>query len=281
MKGNSNTSIRWLKSNLRCFQEYTGIQDIGKINYDVIQDWIYTRKLERGWSNKTVHNKLSALSIFLNWCINQKGIIKDNPVSRMDKPNIGEPLPTFLKLEDANNLLAFIKHYKFRYRFEKFRTIAIIAMFLFTGLRNSELCNLRMQDVKLDHKTILVKSGKGNKDRYVPMNSTLLPILQDYLVERERLNKQSEYFFTGLKTNTAINQRAISKMTIKLRKASGIHFYPHLLRHTFATLMLQNGCKLPYISEMLGHKRLKTTSRYAHIVVDSLQTEIERHPMGF
>lgn len=151
---------------------------------------------------------------------------------------------------------------------------------MYTGIRLQELRNLKMVDVDFTEKTLFVESGKGDKDRIVPLNNKLIEILQDYLKERVRLKKSCPYFFTAMREDNRMGDLVIKRLVIKIREKTKIHFYPHLLRHTFATLMLEGGCDLFSLSKMLGHSDIKTTTIYLSATTAHLQQQIEKHPLN-
>lgn len=170
---------------------------------------------------------------------------------------------------------------KFRYTFEKIRARAIIATFLFTGVRQGELLSLKVSDIRLNEKVLRVENGKGRKDRLIPLNTRLIGILQEYLEERQKREKMSIYFFTSLRFDKQMNQSIIKRLFIRLQKDIGFKVHPHLLRHTFATLMLQGNCDLYSLSNMVGHSDIKTTTIYLSLTTGHLNEQINKHPLSF
>ena len=155
----------------------------------------------------------------------------------------------------------------------------LIALFMFTGIRLNELFNLKMQDVQFTECRIFVRSGKGNKDRFIPMNHDLAKHLQPYVRERDHHRRQCSYFFVSLKLDQRMGTKVVPRLVDKLREASGVHFTPHMLRHTFATLMLEGGADIFAISKMMGHSDIKTTTIYLSATTAHLVSEIEKHPL--
>ena len=154
-------------------------------------------------------------------------------------------------------------------------------MFVFTGMRLQELLNLRMTDVQFENKVVFISSGKGDKDRIIPMNQDLIKILSEYIKDRDRLNKTCPFFFTSLTHDTGLQYLVVKRLVEKLRTKSGIHFTPHMLRHTFATLMLEGGCDIYALSKMLGHSDIKTTTIYLSATTAHLQEQVAKHPLSF
>lgn len=168
-----------------------------------------------------------------------------------------------------------------RYPFYKARWVAIISMFIYTGLRFEELRNLKMSDVDIENKIITVKNWKGQKDRLIPMTFALFDPLKSYLTHRKRLNKTCIHFFTSSKYDKQLSYYTLVKYIKKLREYSGIYFYAHKLRRTFATLMLEGGCDLFALAKMMGHSDIRTTEKYLSATVTHLQRQVNKHPLSF
>lgn len=277
-KGNSKETIRWLKGNLRSFQKSADIERLQDVNRQVVEAWIIKKKLNSDWSPKSIVSGLQAVSLFLDWCVDQ-GLIEVNFVKGMRRPKLPKSIPKFLSKEEAIKLLDWAEHFPYGYKFERCRATAIIATFIFTGIRLAELHNLKMTHVDLVGRTLLVKSGKGDKDRIIPLNFTLIPFLDTYLKERKRLKKTCPHFFTSMKYDGPMGDKVVRRLVTKLRERSKIYFYPHLLRHTFATLMLEGGCDLFSLSKMMGHSDIKTTTIYLSATTGHLLEQIRKHPL--
>ena len=151
--------------------------------------------------------------------------------------------------------------------------------FLYTGIRKAELANLKMEDVDLVDKTLYVRNGKCAKDRLIPLHPMLIVYLEDYLKDRKRLKKTTPFFFTAMRQDSKMGDPVVKRLYEKIQKRSGIKFYPHLLRHTFATLMLEGGCNLYALSQMLGHSDIKTTTIYLAATKSHLEDQIGKHPL--
>lgn len=278
-KGNTPRTIVWYRESINYLVPYLNVSDIDELSKHKIEDWLLYGKLEKNWVPKTIRNRLQSLSLFFDWCVQEK-YIKENPVKDIPKPKLPKRIPKHLSKQDALKLLDWAKHFKYYYSFERKRAVAIIGMFIFTGLRKAELLNLKMRDVNFEERTVFVESGKGSKDRLVPMNTRLMEILEEYLKDKTRSKQDSLYFFTSMRSDEQMGEKAISRLVHRLRDKSGIYFYPHLLRHTFATLMLEGGCDLFSLSRMMGHSDIKTTTIYLSATVTHLQEQIMKHPLN-
>jgi len=279
-KGNTKSTIRWLKGDFSQFISFSKIESINDLTRSIVEDWIVKGKLESNWSAKTIRLRIQSLSLFVDWCV-KEGLIEENFVKDIPRPKVPAMIPKHLTETQTEILFDWVKNYPYEYKFDRTRSIAIISTFIYTGIRKEELRNLRFTDVDLTNKTLFVKSGKGSKDRIVPIHSKLIDVLNDYLKDRKRLKKTCPYFFTSMRQDTKMGDLVIKRLVQKLRKKSGLHFYPHLLRHTFATLMLEGGCNLYALSKMLGHSDIKTTTIYLSATQSHLQEQIVKHPISF
>ncbi len=279
-KGNTKATIKWLKSEFRSFIKFSNVESINQVNRIVVEDWILKGKLEFNWSAKTVKTRLQAVSLFLDWCV-RENLIQENCIKDIPKPKLPIRIPKNLTKEEAMLLLDWTKNFSYDYKFERTRAVAIIATFIYTGIRKEELRNLRMQDINLENKTLFVFNGKGDKDRILPLHNNLIIILEEYLKDRKRLKKHCPYFFTAMRQDSRMGDSVIKRLITKIRDKSKIDFHPHLLRHTFATLMLEGGCNLYALSRMLGHSDIKTTTIYLAASKAHLQEQIGKHPLTF
>lgn len=277
-KNNSPRTVRSLHYSFLDFAKTMDLDSIEQINKSQIEQFLIEGKLHRKWSAKTIKNHLQYLSLFLDWCVKGEHI-KENYTKSIPKPKLPKKLPSSLSKEKTICLIDWAENYPYHYPFERYRATAIIATFIFTGIRLKELYNLKMVDVDLVSKTLIVRAGKGNKDRIIPLNIRLIAILKDYIRERSKKNRTCPHFFVSLKKNDKMGQTTVRKLVLKLKEASGIQFYPHLLRHTFATLMLEGGCDIYSLSKMLGHSDIHTTTIYLSASVAHLQKQIHKHPL--
>ena len=202
--------------------------------------------------------------------------INVNPILAIKKPRKPQSLPRRLSYEEAQTILLTSLNYEWTYDFEHSRNYAIIAVFMYSGLRCKELRNLRLIDVNLEGGNILVRSGKGNKDRNVPIHGKLRYILKQYLADRRRLNKQSEYFFTSVASGLPLSYKAVLNICKKISKSSGIFFTPHCLRHTFGSVAIEQGMGLVQLKEIMGHSEVASTMIYVKMSSKSLNESMNK-----
>ncbi|WP_413207018.1 tyrosine-type recombinase/integrase [Rhodospirillum sp. A1_3_36] len=253
-KGNTKDTLRWFRGIFPMFLRDTFVREVPEITRDVVKDWIADGCRDRGWSAKTVRNYLQAINLFLDWCV-ENGHLPENPAKTISRPRLPKALPKALSQRDAVALLEAAETMPYTGPFEKARAVAIIATFLFTGIRRGELENLKEADVRLDPEgaDLIVRRGKGRKDRQIPLPERPRRLLLAYLRERARLGRTTPYFFTGLRHDGRLGVKTVDRLVKRLRGHSGIYFYPHMLRHTCATLLVQEGSSTRGVQELLGH----------------------------
>ena len=204
--------------------------------------------IERNYSISSQRQFISALKIFTTYYPTTK--INDIELTR---PKKSKKLPSVLSQEEVLRIISVTTNLKHR---------AIITLLYSCGLRISELINLRLKDFHLERKQLIVKSGKGRKDRYVSLAESFIPLLKNYYDSY----KPKEFFVEGIQAEkySASSVRAFLKKSCK--KAS-IHraVTPHTLRHSYATHLLENGVDIRYIQSLLGHSRPETTMIYTHV----------------
>lgn len=275
----SPNTIKWYRKAFRSFLCQSNVLDISQITTDTLENWLIWGLTERNWSARTRRGLLMAMSIFLNWCV-EKDIIDENPAKQVPKPKLPKnSIPKHLNLQQAELILSCAKIYPYTYAHERHRALAILAMFMYAGLRFKELVNLKFSDVDFRSGLISVFSGKGGKDRTIPICESLTGYLMPYLKQREHINPYSIYFFVGARGQTPLGYNVIKRLFAKIKQKSGIYFHPHMLRHTFATLMLQGGVNIRDLAEMMGHSNIETTALYLGATVEHLKGEINKHPL--
>jgi integrase/recombinase XerC len=238
------------------------------INYSMIRSWIVSM-VDAGVSNSSINRKISSLKAFYKFLLKTKQI-ETSPLLKH------KSLKTPKKLQipfSENELDMVLNNLKFPEGYEGIRDKLIIDLFYTTGVRRIELINLKMQNVDLQNATLKVL-GKRNKERILPIVPILANQIKVYLSERTKLEvvTDSDYFFLllkGVKLNDSFVYRLInyyfSHVSEKVKKS------PHILRHTFATHLLNNGADLNSVKELLGHASLASTQVYTHSSLSELK----------
>ncbi len=218
--------------------------------------------------------KLSSLKSFYKYLTVRTKQLTENPVQDMEYPKIRKSLPRYLTLEESRKLLQSVDGPN------KTRDIAILMIFLNCGIRRSELVGLNMTDIYTDHIRVV---GKGNKERIVYMGSSCRKAIDDYLEERKNVVLSDNRALFGSRDHNRISVTAVHRLVKKHILEAGLdpeRFSAHKLRHTAATLMLQNGVDVKTVQEVLGHENLNTTQIYTHIENTELHLAAEANPIS-
>ncbi|MFP5134904.1 tyrosine recombinase XerC [Bacteroides salyersiae] len=263
-------------SQLREFaQEEIGDFNPAEVTPELIREWIVSL-MDKGYASTSVNRKLSSLRSFYKFLLKKKVVLVD-PLRKITGPKNKKPLPSFLKENEMNRLL---DDTDFGEGFEGRRDHLIIEMFYATGIRLSELIGLDDKDVDFSA-SLLKVTGKRNKQRLIPFGDELKEGMLEYVnVRNEQVLESGGAFFVRkngerLYKNLVYNlvKRNLSKV-VTLKKRS-----PHVLRHTFATTMLNNEAELGAVKELLGHSSLATTEIYTHTTFEELKKVYKQaHP---
>ena len=245
-----------------------------EIDADIVRSWIISL-LDAKMSPVSVNRKLSSLKSFFKFLMKQ-GLVSANPLRFVTGPKTKKPLPYFVKEKDMEQLL---DGDEFDEDFEGIRDRLILEMLYDTGMRRSELIGLQDADVDFEASQIKV-TGKRNKQRLIPFAERLKNLMLAYLEARNReVGACGGWFF--VKKNG--EQMYVNMLyTIVKKKLSDIPTLakcsPHVLRHSFATSMLNNGAELNAVKELLGHSSLSSTSIYTHTTFEELKKVYHAHP---
>jgi site-specific recombinase XerD len=250
-------------------------ENIDEISTELLQELFYEGREKYQWSYWHYVNHYKYLKKFLDWCV-LRGYIKRNPIIDIKKPKKPQTLPRRLTYEQAQRILYASFNHDWCYVFERSRNHAIIAVFLFTGLRAQELLDLQIVDVNLESGVLLVREGKGGKDRYVPIHHKLGYILKRYLADRKRLKKQSLYLFVGARSDFPLNYKDVNKICGKISRACGVKFTPHCLRHTFGSVAIEQDMGLVQLKEIMGHSNIASTMIYLKMSPKGLKDSLNR-----
>ena len=275
------TTIKSYKETLKTFlRACPEVERIDEVSFLIVQKFFYWGRTEKKWMASTFITHHKRLNVFFKWAKERK-FIGENPFELIEKPRPEKSLPKRLSKQEALGIIETSACLSYPHSFLRYRNHAIFSMFLYCGFRKSELLKLKITDVDLTNMVINIRQGKGNKDRVVPMPFQLIAILEKYLTERERLNKITLYFFVSLYRDSRLTDSGLKRIVLRIREASGTYFYIHMLRHTFATLMIEGGCDIYALSKMLGHNDIKTTTIYLSASVEHLRGQMTKHPLNF
>lgn len=245
----------------------------------VIEDFLFRGRIERKWAAKTFINYLNNFKAFSTWC-RKKGLLDHCPLKEIEKPKVEQRLPRFLTEDQLRKLIDVAFYTKYPYQFTRYRNRAMVGLMALAGLRVSEAMNLRLTDVNLESDTLFINQGKSRKDRLVPIVGELKIYLKAYLKDRDRLTKTHGWFLSSTCKNKPLTYSGVRNNFRNFRKKLRFQVSPHMLRHSFATLLLQAGVDIYSICQMMGHSDIKTTTIYLHATCEHLRTQIERHPLN-
>jgi len=279
----SNNTISSYKRDLNSFIIYckkNNISNLKLIDEKVIRDFVsYLHR--NGICPKSIKRYLSSIRSFFNFLI-KNNIIKNNYAENVKSPKSEKNLPEILQHEDINLLAdSKIKETNFYKNKELLvRDTAIFELFYSSGLRLSELANIRFSDINFKESLLRVV-GKGSKTRIVPVGSKAVKAIELWLeVRKKYLIDATDFLFIGLRGKVLSPRNIQLRMNI-LAKASGVKqkLYPHKLRHTVATHLLESSGNIRAVQEFLGHENISTTQIYTHLDNQYLMTVYDKvHP---
>lgn len=272
MRGYSDNTINAYKKDIETFLNYLEESSIEKV--DLIGEKTIRRFLlhlgKFNYSRTSVSRKLSSLRGFFEYLL-QNDLITSNPISNISNPKTSRKLPKYIEQKELIGVLDRLKKDK-----ENLLAWAIIELLYGCGLRVSELCSLKEEDVDLPQSTIKVL-GKGQKHRIVPIGNHAKEAISELLKSKSTKSKFLFQTEKGAKLYPKLVYRIVKNFLADITEDGKI--YPHALRHSFATHMLNRGADLKSIKELLGHENLSTTQIYTHVSVEHLkQTYKKSHP---
>lgn len=281
-KAFSAHTIASYENDLHQFGDYLNCQgskeiELKSVNSLIVREWIILLR-ESGKSASTVNRKLSTLKSFFRY-MKQIGEISVNPMTQVVSLKRESRLPKFLKESEIEALLADARMF-FSDDFDGIRDATIIETFYTLGIRESELIGLRDSDVDFSRNSVTV-TGKGSKTRMIPFGDNLKQSFEEYLNKRREMGFAHSVRFFVRKNGEPLYPMLVYRVVRKyLSEVSSLtQRSPHVLRHTFATLMLNNGAELNAVKELLGHANLAATEVYTHTTFEQLREIYENaHP---
>ena len=275
----SNYTIGAYSKDLDQFQRYVrehreGVFMPEEVDTDIVRNWIISL-LDNKISPVSVNRKLSSLKSFFKFLM-KRGIVSANPLRLVSGPKTKKPLPYFIK---DSELEALLDGDGFDEDFEGVRNRLVLEMLYDTGVRRSELVGL--QDTDIDYDAMLIRvTGKRNKQRLIPFAERLKNLMLAYTEVRNReVDAGCGWFFVrknGEQLSTGILYTIVKKKLSDIPTLAKCS--PHVLRHSFATSMLNNGAELNAVKELLGHSSLASTSIYTHTTFEELKKVYHAHP---
>ncbi len=268
----SNHTIINYEKDINSFINLTN-KKINEIELEDIKKYLKVLH-EKKYKSTSISRKISTIKSFFKY-LEAENKIKKNPLILVSNPKKEKHLPTFLNYKDLEKLLN-TPNLETK---EGKRDALIMEMLYSTGIRVSELVNIKLKDINEIEKKIIIL-GKGNKERYVYYGKQCEKLLNIYMNERKQIKTEEEYLFLN-KHGKKINDRIIRMIIEKNSKLANINMKitPHTLRHTYATHMLNEGADLKSVGDLLGHQNLSTTQIYTHVSNERLRNVyLKAHP---
>lgn len=265
-KNLSFNTIDSYKCDLRSFFEFVD-KDYNKVEENEVEDYIRFLN-ELGLSDRSINHKITSIKMFYKYLV-KENLIEANIIDNISRPKKSIKLPDYLTIEEMECLLNFELTTSYDYRNK-----AMLELMYATGVRVSELINVRVRDIDFYEDYIRV-IGKGNKERLIPLGDICLKYLRIYLDSHYRIllkDKECEYLFLSSRSSKMTRQAFFKILNqIALKQGISKNIYPHIIRHSFATHLLNNGASLIVIKELLGHENIATTGMYTHLSIVELK----------
>jgi integrase/recombinase XerC len=277
----SQHTLRSYQDDLEQFRAYLqdlynmGNADLDELTAFIIKSWLASLKDEE-LSSRSINRKISTLKSFFKFQI-RMGVIAQTPMTQINSPKVAKRLPTFVKQEETTTLF---KDVEFPDDWKGKTDRLLIELLYNAGLRSAEVIALKETQVDMSKRVIKVL-GKGNKERVIPVSSKLVSDIQQYITaKKEREGEQAQQLLcteSGKVLYAGYVYRAVKwylNLVTTITKKS-----PHVLRHTFATHLLNNGADLNSVKELLGHSSLAATQVYTHHTIEKLKDVYKKaHP---
>ena len=275
----SSQTVQTYEESLREFESYISLRDSGlslqAVDADLIRDWMESL-MDKGNTASTINKKLSALRSFYRFSL-KRGLVEKDPAHVVTGPKKSKPLPQFLREGEMDKLLDQLE---WGNDYKDVRARTILLLLYEAGLRRSELTGLNDSNIDFNERQLKV-TGKRNKQRIIPSGEELAEALSKYIAMRDEQFENSEGAvflddkggrITGAQVYNIVRKNL--SLVTSLKKRS-----PHVLRHSFATAMLNNGAGLESIKNLLGHESVSTTEIYTHTTFEQLKRVYkEAHP---
>ena len=255
--------------------------NVSEIDKQIVRNYVYSLNIKN--KSSSVARKLSTLRTFFNF-LEQEGIVEQNPMGAISMPKQEQHIPVFLSVDEVFSLLESPSTHEV----SGVRDRAMLELLYSTGMRVSELVSCDMTDLDFDIEMVRVK-GKGNRERMIPIGGPAVKALNDYFIQRDiQLKKclQQGRKFDGdavflNNRGSRLTTRSVERLIAEYGRKAGIDkpVTPHVLRHSFATHLLEMGADLRSVQELLGHASLSTTQKYTHLdMVHLMKAYDKAHP---
>lgn len=274
----STHTITAYKNDLSSFQQFCNKEfdnlNIVEVNYSQVRSWIVSL-VDSGVSNRSINRKVSSLKSFYKF-LQKIQQVKENPIAKHQALKVAKRVQVPFSEKEIKEVIALLNSGN---DYKSIRDRLIVELLYSTGMRRNELIQIKLSDVDLSNGNLKVL-GKRNKERFIPLLKSVQNSLQEYILIRSELNPSIDYLFFTDKQNKLyptlvyrIINEYFSTVSTKVKKS------PHVLRHSFATHLLNEGADLNSVKELLGHSSLASTQVYTHSSLGTLKEVYNRaHP---
>ncbi|GAB4155395.1 MAG: site-specific tyrosine recombinase XerD [Planctomycetota bacterium] len=261
------------------FLKNRGINSLTEVSTDNIREFLH-HSLSQGLAASTIDRRTSCLRVFHRF-LHSEGILSHDPAAFLDPPKRGFYLPSVLTAEEVDSIISAVTLSDTSF---PQRDLVIVELLFSCGLRVSELCDLRLSNVKLKSEFLWVR-GKGDKERLVPLGAKALNAVENYLRDEHQKLKSvhSKDWFLLSKSGRRLDRHNVLRIVKNLAGLAGVkkNISPHTFRHSFATELLKGGADLRSVQELLGHANITTTEIYTHVDDQRLKGAHKKfHPRG-
>lgn len=272
VKKYSINTVNSYVSDINIFISYLSVEKVNykNINRDIIRSYLKYLD-ENNYKSSSINRILSSLNDYYNYLVKNK-IIKYNYFNDINRPRKEKKLPNFINYAEYMNLISTIEKEDNTYL--RLRNLLLLEILFDTGLRVSEAVNIKIKDIDFKNHSIRVL-GKGSKERIVYFGDYASNYLEEYLSLREGIKSSDDEYLFWNKNYQKLTRRGAEYLINNIAKKALLKqkITPHTLRHTFATEMLNNGCDIRSVQELLGHKSLSTTGIYTHVTNEVVREE--------
>lgn len=282
-RGAAQNTVESYERDLLQFLDFFDKKDLNNISSDDLSDYVQKLSQKHGYAPKSIARKISAVKEFFKFLFSEKEI-KENPATYLTAPKQGKILPKFLTEEELGSLIEAARSKQdISYR----RMAVMLELMSACGLRVSELVSMSENCINLNKKEVLIR-GKGSKERLIPISEKAIEAVLDYYTYRNefiRSGNSSVWLFPSTRSASGhVSRQAFFEYLKGIAREAGINrsrISPHVLRHTFATRLLNHDADLRSVQKMLGHEDISTTEIYTHITSEKLLEKVKRlHPLA-
>jgi site-specific recombinase XerD len=275
----STTTIYGYRKEVKKFIDYitdnTDILDINLISTSTVRQYFYYAKENRGLCQSSLSKIISTIKSFFNYLEEEEIIIK-NPTRKIRVPKKIYRIPSVMSKYEVDLIIRSVDFAPLRCRKNNIRDKLVLSLLYYTGIRKSELLNLNWNDINLSKNTLIVRNGKGGKDRLIPLHKKVTELLDSYL--DERLPLKNDALIIGEQGRRLCNGsfEYLLKMYLTLSGLKKKGYSAHTFRHTFATHLIEAGVDIFKVQKLLGHSSLDTTKIYINFNSSQMAKAVDR-----